>query len=178
MITWPDKLASYRFNPTEVERITGITHGQQRQWRVRYLDFRQINFVQSEALKHGRWGWEGVQLLALFDRALRDLGSGDMARRVLMLDPEPGIIRDELGIFYSDQREPETGDLFIAGDLSRGDAATFATTGADGLRYFLKPHLPHTSATPRPYIINFSAFQSDLFDRAAASIGVALEPQA
>ena len=165
MLYWPAAISEHDFSAAEIADITGVSHALQRQWRVRYLDFRQAFFVHYGPRKHGFWSWEGVQLLALFDRAMTDLGSAEMARRVLMLDQEPGITRDELGIYHSDQRAPEGGDLFIVGDLSLGGDARFATAGASYLAGMLVPETDLTSAMPRHYLLNFSAFQRDLFER-------------
>jgi len=170
MLYWPEPLSSCHFDPREVEKISGVSHDLQRQWRVRYLDFRQISFVHRQEFgKRGRWSWEGVQLIALFARALGDLKDGDMARRVLMLDPVAGVTTDELGIFHSDQRSPDTGDLLIAGDLSLGADARFSTCTEDNLHYLLKPDLALTGPEPRPYVINFSAFQRALARKAGFS---------
>lgn len=166
MLYWPETLSTHDFDPRQIEAITGVPHAQQRQWRVRYLDFRQAFFVQHDARKRGRWSWEGVQLIGLFARALSDLRDGEMARRVLMLDPEPGTVQDPLGIYHSDQRNPSTGDLLIVGDLSLGAGARFSTTGVDGLKHMLQPNLALTGGEPRPYAVNFSAFQRVLATRA------------
>lgn len=173
MLYWPKKIAAHDFDPREIEAITGVTHAQQRQWRVRYLDFRQAFFVQHGERKHGRWSWEGVQLLALFAHCLGDLADADIARRVLMLDDEPGIIRDALALYHSDQRHPETGDLLIAGDVSRGDASTFSTTSLDGLKHLVVPDTALTGTVPRLYVVNFSAFQRALAGRAERVLATA-----
>lgn len=170
---WPQNLSSYGFNGREVEQITGVPRATQRQWLVRYLDFRQQQFIHHGSVESGTWSWEGVQMLALFSQVLKDLRDAAVAQQVLMLESRHGTVRDPLGIFHSDQRgEDGGGDLLIVGDLADLSRLGFGTCGAGDLASFAD------GTMRRLYMVNFSALQRVLFARAAAAVDLESGPGA
>ena len=81
MNVWPSSVIGLRFTPREVAKITGVDEVRQRLIAKRHFD--PIGDIAQRSGAHRRWSWRAMQMLAVFEDLMADLGKADVALRMV-----------------------------------------------------------------------------------------------
>lgn len=117
MQDWSEEFRLCRYDPRDVAKLTGVDVDRQRLLSKRYgFDFRQLE--SGEGVRP-RWRWTGVQQLKAFASVLDDLGSGELACKIVGIGDEQRY-KAVWQVFEFDHRQPSDGrDIHVGIEFGR-----------------------------------------------------------